>query len=160
MSTRGPTSKGDVANQNSARLFDLSCLVQLEIPPVWANSRSDLDAAAWTSHGRGQQHDALDGVALTVRNSHQINPHLPCAMPGRAAPDYRGQYLAKECVGSNRVLTRTIATSRSEATTTESSRQQDTNLERIITAPKELEDDTTYARRYPYGATQKKTVPT
>ena len=43
---------------------------QLEIPPVWANSREDLDAAVWASNGRGQQHDALDGVALTVRNSH------------------------------------------------------------------------------------------
>src|SRR5262249_37936711 len=25
----------------------------LEIPPVWANSRCDLDAAAWASNGRG-----------------------------------------------------------------------------------------------------------
>ena len=36
---------------------------QLEIPPVWANSREDLDAAVWASKGRGQQHDALGGVA-------------------------------------------------------------------------------------------------
>jgi hypothetical protein len=45
-------------------------LWQLEIPPVWAYSRCDLDAAAGASNGRGQQHDALDGVALTARNSH------------------------------------------------------------------------------------------
>ena len=38
--------------------------------------------------------------------------------PGGAAHGYRGRYLAKECVGSNRAVKRTIATSRSEATTT------------------------------------------
>jgi hypothetical protein len=30
-----------------------------------------VDAAAWASNGQGQQHDALIGVALSVRNSHQ-----------------------------------------------------------------------------------------
>ena len=50
---------------------------QLEIPPVGANSSRTVDAAVWASNGRGQQHVALDGVALTVRNSHQIRPHLP-----------------------------------------------------------------------------------
>src|SRR5262245_354559 len=52
-----------------------------------------VDAAASVSNGRGQQHDALDGVALTVRNSHQIRPHLPwsntgqsCSRLSRAAP--------------------------------------------------------------------------
>ena len=38
--------------------------------------------------------------------------------PGGAVHGYRGRYLAKECVGSNRAVKRTIATSRSEATTT------------------------------------------
>jgi hypothetical protein len=72
-----------------------------------------VDAAAWASNGRGQQHVAVYGVALTVRNSHQINPHLT---------DYKAELLAaiassniaKECVGSNRQLKRTIATSRSD----------------------------------------------
>src|SRR5579862_2149687 len=59
-------------------------------------------------------HDALNGVALTARNSHQINPHLPHQLPGRAARGYRERYLAKECFGSNRLLKRTIATSRSD----------------------------------------------
>jgi hypothetical protein len=45
-----------------------------------------------------------------VRNSHQINLHLP--RPGRASHGPRERYLAKECVGSNRALKRTIATSR------------------------------------------------
>ena len=49
-------------------------LWQLEIPPVWANSSRTVDAAASARSGRGQQHVALDGVALTVRNSHQIRP--------------------------------------------------------------------------------------
>ena len=29
--------------EDSTRLFDLSCLAQLEIPPVWANSNAALD---------------------------------------------------------------------------------------------------------------------
>ena len=66
------------------RLFDPSCL-QLEIPPVWANSNVSLDAAA-TASGLASQHVALDGVAPTARNSHQINPRLP--YPGRASHGY------------------------------------------------------------------------
>jgi hypothetical protein len=58
------------------------------------------------------QHDALNGVALTARNSHQINQHLP--QLGRAAHENRERYLAKECVGSNRALKRTIAVSRGD----------------------------------------------
>ena len=41
-----------------------------------------------------------------------INQRLP--RPGRATRGKRGRYLAKECVGSNRALKRTIATSRSD----------------------------------------------
>jgi len=59
-------------------------LRQLEIPPVWANSSRTVDAAAWARKGRGQQHVALDGVALTVRNSHQIRPHLPGSIIGQS----------------------------------------------------------------------------
>jgi hypothetical protein len=62
--------QGDTTNQDSDRLFDLSCSWQLEIPPVWANSSRTVDAAALARNGRSRQHDALDGVALTVRNSH------------------------------------------------------------------------------------------
>ncbi len=47
------------------------------------------------------QHDAVNGVALTVRNSHLINPRLP--LHGRAAHAWRERYLAKEWLGSNRV---------------------------------------------------------
>ena len=52
-------------------------LGQLEIPPVGANSVRAMEAAS-ASSGRGQQHVAWGGVALTVRNSHQIRPHLSC----------------------------------------------------------------------------------
>jgi hypothetical protein len=42
---------------------------QLKIPPVWANSYETVDAATSISNERGKRHDALDGVALSVRNS-------------------------------------------------------------------------------------------
>jgi hypothetical protein len=42
---------------------------QLQIPPGWANSYVTVDAANSTSNDRGRQYDALNGVALTVRNS-------------------------------------------------------------------------------------------
>ena len=71
-------------SQDSARLFDRSCPGQLESPPVWANSSRTVDAAASARKGRGQQHVALDGVALTVRNSHQIRPHLPASVTGQS----------------------------------------------------------------------------
>jgi hypothetical protein len=99
---------------------------QLEIPPVWANSSRTVDAAVWASNGRGQQHVALDGVALTVRNSHQIRPHLPAPLAGRAAHNHRERYLAKECVGSNRV-----GKERSQlpvATTTETNPENETTV--------------------------------
>jgi hypothetical protein len=41
-------------DQDSDRLFDLSCPVQLEIPPVWANSSRTVDAATSASDGRSQ----------------------------------------------------------------------------------------------------------
>ena len=59
-------------------------LWQLEIPAVGANSVRTVDAAAWASNGRGQQHVALVGVALTERNSHQIRPHLPGTVTGQS----------------------------------------------------------------------------
>jgi len=43
----------------------------------------------------------VDGVAPTVRNSHQTNPRLPS--PGRADHARRDRHPAKECVGSNRL---------------------------------------------------------
>src|SRR5262245_13639869 len=73
-----------------------------------------------------RRHVALDGVAHAARNSHQTSPHLPGPRAGRAARDNRERHLAKGCVGSDRVLTRTIATSRSEATTTETDGQEAT----------------------------------
>lgn len=50
---------------------------------------------------QAKPHENLNGVTLTARNSHQINPHLP--LRGRAAHDFRERRLAKECVGSNRL---------------------------------------------------------
>src|SRR5262245_27786396 len=80
--------RGVLRKQTWARLFDRSCpgvgLGQLEIPPVWGNSRRTVEAAAWASNGRGQQHVAVEGVALTVRNSQQIRPHLPPSVTGQS----------------------------------------------------------------------------
>ena len=59
---------------DSTRLFDLSCQGQLEIPPAWANSYVTVDAALSTSNDRGRQYDALNGVALSVRNSQLDKP--------------------------------------------------------------------------------------
>ncbi len=70
-----------------------------------------------------QPHVALDGVALAERNSHQINLCLPRL--GRASHGYPERYLSKECVGSNRALTRTIATSRRDDDRDESPIQTD-----------------------------------
>ena len=47
-----------------------AALRRLEIPPVGANSRCGLDAAARARKGPCQRHDALVGVARTARNSH------------------------------------------------------------------------------------------
>jgi hypothetical protein len=93
------STEGDTTKQDSARLFDPSCHGKLEIPPVWVNSNGTVDAGLRPAEAR--PHDALNGVALTVRNSHQINPHLP--LRGRAAHGYRERYLAKEWFGSNRL---------------------------------------------------------
>ena len=67
-----------------------------------------------------------DWSGCTERNSQQTNQHLP--RPGRAARRYGEWYLAKECVGSNRALTRTIATSRSDDDLAE--------FQKVTTAPK------------------------
>jgi hypothetical protein len=82
-----------------------------------------LDAAAWASNGKAGPHDALIGVALAARNSHQDKS-------ASAMTDYQAELLtaivssnfAKECVGSNRLLKRTIATSRSDDNRDESRR--------------------------------------
>src|SRR5688572_10007498 len=74
---------------------------QLEIPPRLGQLESDRGCGASARNHQARPHDALYGVALTARNSHQINPHLP--LRGRAAHSYRERYLAKECVGSNRL---------------------------------------------------------
>ena len=44
--------------------------LQLEIPPGWANSNVSLDAAAPPEMVAATSHDAVNGVALTGRNSH------------------------------------------------------------------------------------------
>jgi hypothetical protein len=60
------------------------------IPPVRANSDETVDASASADWGRGGRHDALNGVALAARNSHQINPRPP-ASPGGADPALWGR---------------------------------------------------------------------
>ena len=67
-------------------------VVRSELP--WGNLRSlpwgPTRVGTWMrrfppARGEGKPHDALDGVALTGRNSHQIIPRLPDRRPGRAA---------------------------------------------------------------------------
>ena len=76
--------KGDIDAGRFGRLFDPSCrrhsLRSLPFGPTrggpWMQRlRPEMVVAS--------QHDALIGVALTVRNSHLINPRLP--FHGRAA---------------------------------------------------------------------------
>jgi hypothetical protein len=54
-----------------------------------------LDAAAWASNGQGQQHDALIGVALTARNSHQDKS-------ASAMTDYQAELLTAIVSGISR----------------------------------------------------------
>jgi hypothetical protein len=110
--------EGDMTKQDSAGGSIGVAFGQLELPPVGANSSWDRDAVAWASDGRGQPHDALDGGARTARNSPEINPPLPCAMS-------RQSYARLACVvpcegrwGEQSRRQRTIAASRSGATTT------------------------------------------
>jgi hypothetical protein len=67
-------------------------VVRSELP--WGNLRSlpwgPTRVGTWMrrfppARGEGKPHDALDGVPLTGRNSHQIIPRLPDRRPGRAA---------------------------------------------------------------------------
>src|SRR5262249_55443990 len=94
-------------------------LGQLEIPPVGANSVRTVDAAASARKGRSQQHVALGRVALSVRNSHQIRPHLPGSVTGQSWSRLPWAVPCEGMCGEQSRRQRTIATSRSEATTTE-----------------------------------------
>src|SRR6516165_7038965 len=65
------TEKGGGRKDHAAAGCSIrAALRRLEIPPVRANSRCVLDAAARARKGPCQQHDALVGVAWTARNSH------------------------------------------------------------------------------------------
>ena len=79
---------------------------------------------------------------LTVRNSHQINPHLPGPLPGRAAHGYRERYLAKECVGSNRVGKERLQLPASDDNRDES-RKRDNGKNAGMTATNEPEEGAT-----------------
>jgi hypothetical protein len=59
-----PNREGGIRNHDSARLFDPSCQRQLEIPPVWANSKKSLDAAALASNGSGPAARCFDWSGL------------------------------------------------------------------------------------------------
>src|SRR5262245_44365131 len=78
--------------------------------------------------------------------------------PGGAVHGYRGRYLAKECVGSNRAVKRTIATSRSEATTTGTGPDNETKVRAQESLPPNLKKTRRAPRRYRYEASQRKTV--
>ena len=74
---RPSNEEGDVTNQNSARLFDLSCLGNLRSLPFGPTRIRPWMQRLRPAMVEARPHDALNGVALTARNSHQINPHLP-----------------------------------------------------------------------------------
>ena len=132
-------------------------LWQLEIPPVWANSFRTVDAVAWASNGRGQQHVALGGVALTARNSHQIRPHRPGSM---TRPSCSRVSWAVACEGMSWEQSRrqrTIASSRSDDNRDEA-RRSDSGKDARFIATDEHEERGTYAWRGRYAATRRKTA--
>jgi len=78
------------------------------------------------ARAQARRHGALDGVALTARNSHQISPHLPGAFSGRNCPRPSWAVACEGMCWEQSRLQRTIATSRSEATTTETNPEEET----------------------------------
>ena len=96
------------------------------------------------------QHGALDGVAPTARNSHQINQRLP--RQGRASHGQRERYLAKECVGSNRM--RKERSQLPAATTTETNHMKYPTTDKSSATTKTGD----YAKQYRYAATPMETA--
>src|SRR5262245_39343433 len=115
---------------------------QLEIPPVWANSSRTVDAAASAIVGRGQPHVALDGAALTVRNSHQIRRHLPRSVTGQSRSRLSGAAPCEGMCWEQSRQKRTIATSRSDDNRDESrTSDNDRNAGFIATNKPEKDED-------------------
>ena len=102
--------KGDNVIQDSSVVVRSELHNAIRDPSRLGQLEKDRGCGGLNQTFLASQHDALDGVAPAVRNSHQINQRLP--KTGRASHAWRERYLAKECFGSNRALTRTIATSR------------------------------------------------
>ena len=160
----GPKGLSNWTNQKGGRGAKLRpgcsigvALWQLEIPPVWANSVRTVDAAASASSGRGQQHVALGGVALTVRNSHQIRPHLPGSVTGLSCSRLSWAVPCEGMCWEQSRRKRTIATSRSDDNRDEAG-QPDDGKSAGITAPNEHEERGTYAWRWRYVATRRETA--
>ena len=102
------------------------------------------------SAARANRTTPLDGVALSARNSHQINTRLQHLC--RAADDNRQRYLAKECVGSNRG--RQERSQLPAATTTKLNRTEVSTETTKRTKQEKGEN----AQRYPYAATPMETA--
>jgi hypothetical protein len=118
-----PKAEGGLTNCDSARLFDPSCRRAARDPS--RRGQLEGDRGCGRAHPCGCRrgwHDALNGVALTARNSHRIHPRPP-GCPGGAAHGSRGRYLAKEWVGSNRLRQERLQLP--AATTTESKTNRD-----------------------------------
>jgi hypothetical protein len=103
------------------------------------------------SAARANRTTPLDGVALSARNSHQINTRLQHLC--RAADDNRQRYLAKECVGSNRG--RQERSQLPAATTTELNPIRSVHRQTKTHANTEKGEN---AQRYPYAATLMETA--
>ena len=80
---------------------ELPCGNSRSLP--WGPTESVLGCGAFVSDDGNPPARRCVWSGPAGRNSHQIRPHLPGSLPGRAAHDSRERYLAKECVGSNRV---------------------------------------------------------
>src|SRR4029450_1318914 len=91
--------KGEMTGQDSAGC-SIRVALQLEIPPVWANSFRTVDAGL----RREITKQAARRVVWSGPYGEEFAPDKSAsALPttGRAVHDYREQYLEKECVGSN-----------------------------------------------------------
>ena len=103
---------------------------QLEIPPVGANSSRSLDAAAFVSDGGSRP---ARRCVWSGPSGEEFAPDTSASarvVTGRAAHGSRERYLAKECVGSNRVSKERLQLP--VATTTETKPEKGQRQERGI----------------------------
>jgi hypothetical protein len=120
---RNPPATGRRCDEaRFGRLFDPSCRWQFEIPPVWANSRLTVDAAASARNGQSQ-------AARCFEWSGPYGEEF--ATDKSASANYQAELLTAIVSGTSRrnglgaiASKRTIATSRSDDNRDESKKQE------------------------------------